>query len=128
MFKGFVIHKVYFDTSISGERGIRTPGPVTVNSFQDCRIRPLCHFSSMLLSLSDCECKYKNLFWFCKSIFIKKHLFLGLIFKGFILFTLDGTYFYKKLMKEFNTLHIRLFLTHIQSFLPVLFPQYWILT
>ncbi len=28
-----------------GERGIRTPGPVTVNSFQDCRIRPLCHFS-----------------------------------------------------------------------------------
>ena len=29
-----------------GERGIRTPGPVTVNSFQDCRIRPLCHFSN----------------------------------------------------------------------------------
>ncbi len=29
-----------------GERGIRTPGPVTVNSFQDCRIRPLCHFSA----------------------------------------------------------------------------------
>ena len=28
-----------------GERGIRTPGPVTVNSFQDCRNRPLCHFS-----------------------------------------------------------------------------------
>jgi hypothetical protein len=31
---------------LSGERGIRTPGPVTVNSFQDCRIRPLCHFSA----------------------------------------------------------------------------------
>ncbi len=29
-----------------GERGIRTPGGVTLNSFQDCRIRPLCHFSS----------------------------------------------------------------------------------
>src|SRR5690606_1465289 len=28
-----------------GERGIRTPGPVTVNGFQDRRIRPLCHFS-----------------------------------------------------------------------------------
>jgi hypothetical protein len=28
-----------------GERGIRTPGGVTLNSFQDCRIRPLCHFS-----------------------------------------------------------------------------------
>lgn len=55
-----------------GERGIRTPGPVTVNSFQDCRIRPLCHFSSMSLSLPDCECKYKNLFWLCKSIFRKK--------------------------------------------------------
>ena len=32
--------------STGGERGIRTPGPVTVNSFQDCRIRPLCHFSN----------------------------------------------------------------------------------
>ena len=30
---------------IGGERGIRTPGPFTVNSFQDCRIRPLCHLS-----------------------------------------------------------------------------------
>jgi hypothetical protein len=29
----------------SGERGIRTPGPVTVNGFQDRRIRPLCHLS-----------------------------------------------------------------------------------
>ncbi|NBW33134.1 MAG: hypothetical protein EBR22_04170 [Cytophagia bacterium] len=26
-----------------GERGIRTPGPVTVNGFQDRRNRPLCH-------------------------------------------------------------------------------------
>ncbi len=30
----------------SGERGIRTPGPVTVNSFQDCRNRPLCQLSA----------------------------------------------------------------------------------
>ena len=28
-----------------GERGIRTPGPVTVNGFQDRRNRPLCHLS-----------------------------------------------------------------------------------
>lgn len=28
-----------------GERGIRTPGPLTVNGFQDRRIRPLCHLS-----------------------------------------------------------------------------------
>ncbi len=31
---------------LSGESGIRTPGPVTVNSFQDCRNRPLCQLSS----------------------------------------------------------------------------------
>lgn len=31
-----------------GERGIRTPGPVTVNGFQDRRNRPLCHLSIFL--------------------------------------------------------------------------------
>jgi hypothetical protein len=30
----------------SGERGIRTPGPLTVNGFQDRRNRPLCHLSA----------------------------------------------------------------------------------
>jgi hypothetical protein len=34
-----------FELFSSGERGIRTPGPVTVNGFQDRRIRPLCHLS-----------------------------------------------------------------------------------
>ena len=29
-----------------GKRGIRTPGPVKINGFQDRRIRPLCHLSS----------------------------------------------------------------------------------
>jgi DNA-binding transcriptional ArsR family regulator len=29
----------------SGETGIRTPGPLTVNGFQDRRIKPLCHLS-----------------------------------------------------------------------------------
>ena len=29
-----------------GERGIRTPGPVTVNGFQDRRDRPLRHLSN----------------------------------------------------------------------------------
>ena len=29
----------------SGEIGIRTPGTSRYNSFQDCRNRPLCHFS-----------------------------------------------------------------------------------
>ncbi len=39
-----------FHSGSSGERGIRTPGGVTLNSFQDCRIRPLCHFSNAYLS------------------------------------------------------------------------------
>ena len=34
-----------FDIESGGERGIRTPGPLTVNGFQDRRIRPLCHLS-----------------------------------------------------------------------------------
>ena len=33
------------DVSTGGERGIRTPGAVTLNGFQDRRIRPLCHLS-----------------------------------------------------------------------------------
>jgi GWxTD domain-containing protein len=33
-------------TSSGGRRGIRTPGPVTVNGFQDRRDRPLCHSSA----------------------------------------------------------------------------------
>jgi hypothetical protein len=35
----------------SGERGIRTPGPVTVNGFQDRRIRPLCHLSGAKIGM-----------------------------------------------------------------------------
>jgi hypothetical protein len=31
--------------SLSGERGIRTPGNFRFNGFQDRRIRPLCHLS-----------------------------------------------------------------------------------
>jgi hypothetical protein len=49
-----------------GERGIRTPGPVTVNSFQDCRNRPLCHFSRKS-GLTYCGCKYSKLFEFLKQ-------------------------------------------------------------
>ena len=32
---------------VCGERGIRTPGPVKINGFQDRRIRPLCHLSKV---------------------------------------------------------------------------------
>ena len=44
-----------FCITTGGELGIRTPGPVTDNSFQDCRNRPLCQ-------LSICESKAMNLF------------------------------------------------------------------
>lgn len=47
-----------------GETGIRTPGPVKVNSFQDCRIRPLCH-----LSIPFRDCKYRY-FLFLTKIFL----------------------------------------------------------
>ena len=35
-----------FSFIIGGERGIRTPGGVTLNGFQDRRNRPLCHLSN----------------------------------------------------------------------------------
>ena len=52
--KGLLIYEkkaeLLNEAPLSGERGIRTPGPVTVNSFQDCRIRPLCHLSGCKIS------------------------------------------------------------------------------
>ena len=42
VFQAFVMN--YNDSG--GERGIRTPGPLTVNGFQDRRNRPLCHLSA----------------------------------------------------------------------------------
>ena len=36
-----------------GERGIRTPGGVTLNGFQDRRNRPLCHLSESVSSYED---------------------------------------------------------------------------
>ncbi len=35
----------HYIKTYGGERGIRTPGPVTVNGFQDRRFRPLSHLS-----------------------------------------------------------------------------------
>ncbi len=39
-----------FSLLCCGERGIRTPGGVTLNGFQDRRNRPLCHLSSVVFS------------------------------------------------------------------------------
>gem|GEM_PF-1919629 len=47
----------------SGELGIRTPGPVTVNSFQDCRNRPLCQLSAAKIRFElNQQKKTKNVF------------------------------------------------------------------
>ena len=91
-------------------------------AFDRSAISPVCRFHYLIASAN-----IRTFFGYANLFLEKKHLFLGLIFKGFIFFTLDETYFYKIVMNGVNTLHIRLFLTHIQSFLLVLFPQYWIL-
>jgi hypothetical protein len=44
----------------SGERGIRTPGGVTLNGFQDRRIRPLCHLSYRGANINRFNHKIKN--------------------------------------------------------------------
>lgn len=49
--------------TFSGELGIRTPGPVTVNSFQDCRNRPLCQLSGAKVRLECFQAKtFRKLF------------------------------------------------------------------
>ena len=50
----------------SGRRGIRTPGPVKVNGFQDRRIRPLCH-PSLRPQVLSCFCDAKVGFIFEKN-------------------------------------------------------------
>ena len=37
--------------NLRGERGIRTPGTLLYNGFQDRRDRPLCHFSAAKIQL-----------------------------------------------------------------------------
>ena len=48
--KGLLLVEQPLDLSdglpLCGERGIRTPGGLTLNGFQDRRIRPLCHLST----------------------------------------------------------------------------------
>ena len=54
------IENQLFALIIGGELGIRTPGPVTVNSFQDCRNRPLCQLSAANVVTESQLCK-KNI-------------------------------------------------------------------
>lgn len=58
-----------------GERGIRTPGTLQFNGFQDRRIRPLCHFSAAKIrSFSDTSMlseKNKKINFFCIDKYLK---------------------------------------------------------
>jgi hypothetical protein len=81
-----------------GERGIRTPGPVTVNGFQDRRIRPLCHFSSIITII--CLIADANIATFSVSantILPKLIFFFVVIYNTFKTLTLA----------KINILHIR---------------------
>ena len=56
-----------------GERGIRTPGGVTLNGFQDRRNRPLCHLSRVAYSFKGIKplfkhCKFKEISLMCKEV------------------------------------------------------------
>src|SRR5574344_3100308 len=56
----------FFNVFFCGKRGIRTPGPVKINGFQDRRIRPLCHLS---------ECKSTTFFETTKIYFQNSTIF-----------------------------------------------------
>ena len=43
-----------------GELGIRTPGGFHLNSFQDCRNRPLCQLSGAKIHLQIIRPKYSS--------------------------------------------------------------------
>ena len=60
-----------------GKRGIRTPGPVKINGFQDRRIRPLCHLSAT---------KVQPFFDFAKY-------FLHHLQKKFVVFSFSPTFY-----------------------------------
>lgn len=55
-----------FITVLGRERGIRTPGRLPYNGFQDRRIRPLCHLS-VCFSVSETWCKGKQIYFTCNS-------------------------------------------------------------
>ena len=88
---------MYLNNTICGELGIRTPGPVTVNSFQDCRNRPLCQLSVTKIRFQILKTKeFKKIYkiqvclYFKFSINQTKHCKPSL----FIIFVKHDTAFY----------------------------------
>ena len=58
--------------NLRGERGIRTPGTLLYNGFQDRRIRPLCHFSAAKIQIFHfAQMFQKKNFIFCLTHQIK---------------------------------------------------------
>ena len=55
---------------LCGERGIRTPGGVTLAGFQDQCIRPLCHFSMSVFDCSNASANIKPFFVLLKYFII----------------------------------------------------------
>jgi hypothetical protein len=53
--------------TLCGEWGIRTRGPLTVNSFQDCRNRPLCQLSATKVQ-TPLESANSDMLFFDKSL------------------------------------------------------------
>ena len=64
---------IHFEQCSSGERGIRTPGPLTVNGFQDRRNRPLCHLSAAKVRVQYLSNK-KSWLFFAKILRINAKL------------------------------------------------------
>ena len=87
--KGYLIYEKKRDNlSIipsSGERGIRTPGPVTVNGFQDRRFKPLSHLSGAKIHFELYPQK-KLLLFTIILLFILLKVFPALPFINLIIF------------------------------------------
>ena len=109
--------------STCGERGIRTPGPVTVNSFQDCRIRPLCHFSSNSLPLLIASANISCFFGFFILFEQKNELIFNLFFNQFIFLVLANRKIELIIKIVLSSLRILLFLDRNLSFLRVFLAQ-----
>jgi hypothetical protein len=58
VFAGFLVLGEPNFIDFSGERGIRTPGSLTFNGFQDRRNRPLCHLSGAKIVSMCTQSKY----------------------------------------------------------------------
>ncbi len=61
---------------LCGGRGIRTPGGVTLNSFQDCRIRPLCHSSFAGANIGSFFCSQKIFLRFERGLKYRSKIYL----------------------------------------------------